>query len=104
MKLLAEDDPHTVYLFPQENNYFDYATKLRLLSVAEHLKLIDCNTVIHEMLKVVVKEVLLDVSNVLNAILSMLFHKFTHQKEGLTLSDVKSEARLSADFYFYVDP
>ncbi len=104
IKLLDEDDPHTAYLLPQENNYFDYATKVRLATVAEHLKLSDRNTVVDEMLKIVVKEVLTDVSNVLNAILAMLFQKVAVKNEALSLAEVKSESELTADFFFYVDP
>jgi hypothetical protein len=104
VKLLPDDDPHVVYLFPEENRYFDYATRLRLVAIAKFLNLDDVNAVIEETLKIVVREVLTDVSNVLNAILSTLFQKVAHEKEAATLNQVKSDAELSADYFFYLAP
>jgi hypothetical protein len=100
--LLAADDPHIAFLFGEDNNYFDYATKLRIAAVAEMLGLSDWSKVVEQLVTTVAKEVYQDMSTTLNAILVTLVKTITHSHEAVELHHVPSSANLSGNYFFYV--
>ncbi|HBC89432.1 MAG TPA: hypothetical protein DCZ94_21045 [Lentisphaeria bacterium] len=101
-KILEKDDPHTAYLFKDDNNYFDYATKLRIASVAESLELSDWRKVIEHLIFTVVKEVYQDMAIALNTILGELMKTVSCGQEVVDLPNVPSDVELSGHFFFYV--
>lgn len=102
--ILEDDDPHTAYLLDDDNNYFDYATKLRIAAVAESLGLTDWRTVIKHLVTTIAGEVFNDFSTALNAILVTLVETITHQHEAVELPSVPSDEELSGHYFFYVTP
>lgn len=99
-KLLQSDDPHVAYLFEDDNNYFDFATKLRIAAIAEVLGLSDWNKVVERLVQVLVGQVLNDMYMILNAILVGLFESVPHAHETLSLSNVVNVDQLSSEFFF----
>ena len=100
--LLASDDPHIAYLFGEDNNYFDYDTKLRIAAVAELLGLSDWSKVVEQLVTTVAKEVYQDMSNTLNAILVALVQLIKPSHEAVELSRVPSNSNLAGNYFFYV--
>jgi len=103
-QLLEDDDSHTAYLFAEGNNYFDYATKLRIAAVAESLGLSDWRKVIEHLVNTIAVEVFHDFSTALNVILVTLVKTIAHQHEPVELPSVPSDEDLSSHFFFYVTP
>lgn len=103
-EILDDDDSHTAYLFEGENNYFDYATKIRIAAVAKSVGLSDCRKLIEHLVATVVGTVFRDFSTVLNAILVALFETIPHHREPVELPSVPSMEELSARYFFYVLP
>lgn len=101
-RLLANDDPHIAYLFGDDNNYFDYATKLRIAAVAELLGLSDWRKVIDHLMPTVMNEVYQDMSSTLNAILVALVTTINHTRESVELPYVPSNADISGNYFFSV--
>ena len=104
-KALAEDDEFTFSLFPQDNKYFDYATKVRLAAIATHLKLDgwEWNHVVERMVEIVVRKVYTDVHSVLNGILSTLFATVTLDRQPQDLKGVPNWNELSGAYYFSIE-
>ncbi|MDF1755239.1 MAG: hypothetical protein P1U89_20790 [Verrucomicrobiales bacterium] len=103
-KLLDDDDPHVAYLFEGDNNYFDFATKMRIASIAEALGLDDWRTTIDKLVQEVVRNVYTPFSHVLNAILVKLFEKIDHEHEEVEIPAMLEAGELDAHYFFYVDP
>jgi len=104
-QLLADDDLHIAYLFSEENNYFDYATKLRIAAVAESIGHSDWRRAVEHLVTKVAGEVGADVSKVLNAILATLIAKIIDcDHEAVELPSVPNETELAGHFFFYAVP
>jgi len=103
LDILADDDPHTAYLFDDDNNYFDYATKLRIAAVAESLGIMDWRTVVEHLVTTVAGEVFGDFSTALNAIVVTLMETIAPQHEAVELPSVPSDGELSGHFFFYIN-
>ena len=105
--LKALDDPseHTFYIFPQDNKYFDYATKMRLAAIALHLNLQEWewDTVIGKMVEIVVQQVYADVHLALNGILAELFTTVTLQREPVTLDGVRNWNEQPGEYFLAID-
>lgn len=104
IEMLEGDDLHVAYLFGDDNNYFDYATKLRIAAVAESIGLSDWRKVVEHLITAVAVEVFGDFSTALNAILVTLLNAIPHQHEVVELPSVPSDNDLSGHFFFYVAP
>jgi hypothetical protein len=103
-QLLEDNDSHTAYLFAEGNNYFDYATKLRIVTVAESLGLSDWRKVIEHLVNKIAVQVFDDFSTALNVILVTLVETIPHQNELVELPSVPSDKDLASHFFFYVIP
>ncbi len=102
---LNDEADHTFYWFPQDNMYFEYATKARLAAIAMHLKLPewDWETVIARMVDILVKEVYADVHAALNGVLSELLARMQFQREPVTVEGVRTFHELSGEYYLFLE-
>lgn len=102
-KRLDKDAEHVCYFFPQDNKYFEFATKVRLFAIADYLKVHDWDEVIASLVNTVVKKVYPDVHVVLNGILAELFVKVPRQSEPAFEKDVRTFPELSGEYYLWLE-
>lgn len=93
-------------LFPQDNKYFEYATKVRLAAVAGQLSLRDWewDQVVQKMVEIVVKEVYADIHAALNGILAELFTSVPLRHDSVDLDGVRSWNEFPGEYYFCIEP
>jgi hypothetical protein len=104
--MALDDDAEFMFsLFPQDNKYFEYATKVRLLAIASHLKLseMDWDKVVERMVEIIVKHVYTDIHSALNGILSELFTTVTLDRESKDLDGVPNWNEMSGGYYFFIE-
>jgi hypothetical protein len=92
-------------LFPHGNNYFEYATKVRLAAIADQLKLRDWewDEVVGRIVEIIVKEVYPDIYAALNGVLSQLFTTVTLQRQPETLAAVRTWNEFPCEYYFLIE-
>lgn len=104
-KALDEAAEFTFSLFPHDNKYFEYATKVRLAAIADYLKLQDWewDKVIQRMVGIIVKEVYADIHAALNGVLSQLFTTVTLQRQPETVAGVRTWNEFPGEYYFFIE-
>ena len=104
-KALDDEAEFTFSLFPHDNKYFEYATKVRLLAIASHLKLPEMywDKVIERMVVVVVKEAYADVHHALNGILSQLLTAVELDRQPVTATGVRAWNEFPGEYHFYIE-
>jgi hypothetical protein len=104
-RALDEAAEFSFSLFPHDNKYFEYATKVRLAAIADHLKLRDWewDQVVRRMVAIIVKEVYSDIHAALNGVLSQLLSTVTLQRQPEILARVRKWNEFPCEYFFFIE-
>jgi hypothetical protein len=105
-KSLDKSTEFKFLLFPHDNKYFEYATKLRLAAIADHLKLRDWewDKVVQRMVEIIVNHVYSDIHAALNGVLSQLFTSVSLKRQAETVTGVRTWNEFAGEYFFFIEP
>ena len=98
---LSAADELAFYVLENDNNYFDYANRLRIAAIAEFLKLDDWNKVVKPLADVVMRKVFDDVYHILNGILVTILKGAKNDRTSVTVKGVPSTKEIRSDVFLH---
>lgn len=99
LDLLPSDDDLAFYVIEFDNNYFEYANRLRIAAIAEYLRLDDWSAVVKPLAEVVMRQVFDDVYHVLNGIVVTVFKDVQRDRAGVTVNNVPSTKEIRSEVF-----
>jgi hypothetical protein len=99
LNILPADDELAFYVLQDDNNYFEYANRLRIAAIAEYLKLDDWTKVVKPLADVVMREVFDDVYHILNGIVVTILNGVQYDRVGVTVKNVPSSKEIRSDVF-----
>jgi hypothetical protein len=99
LDILPADDELAFYVLKDDNNYFEYANRLRIAAIAQYLKLDDWTMVVRPLADVVMRQVFDDVYHVLNGILVTILNGVQCDRVDVTVKNVLSTKEIRSDVF-----
>lgn len=101
LDLLPADDELAFYVLQDDNNYFEYANRLRIATIAEHLGLSDWSEVVKPLAEVVMRQVFDDVYHILSGIVVTIINGVKFDRVGVTVKNVPSSKEIRSDVFLH---